>query len=116
VAVSHAVHEAVERARAGGGPSLVEAKTYRYLEHAVGLSMGRAAYRTEEEIAQWKRRDPIVIHRGRLIQQRVLDEQGVIDIEAQVRAEVDAAVEYARHSPFPDPAEAYENVYTSPIR
>jgi pyruvate dehydrogenase E1 component alpha subunit len=116
VAVYNVVHEAVERARAGGGPSLVEAKTYRYLEHAVGLSMGRAAYRTDEEIAQWKRRDPITIHRGRLIQQRVLDEQGVIDIEAQVRAEVDAAVEYARHSPFPDPEEAYENVYTSPIR
>jgi acetoin:2,6-dichlorophenolindophenol oxidoreductase subunit alpha len=114
VAVYQVVSEAVKRARAGQGPSLVEAKTYRYLEHAVGLAI-RAPYRAEEEIAQWKKRDPIVIHRSELVRNRVIGEREVIEIEAQVRAEVDAALEYARHSPFPDPEEAFENLYSNPF-
>jgi len=115
VAVFAAVSEAVKRARAGLGPSLVEAKTYRYLEHSVGMRVQRGAYRSDEEIAQWKKRDPIVIHRSALISNRVAGEQDVIEIEAQVRAEVDAAVEYARQSEFPDPAEAFNHLYTNPI-
>jgi pyruvate dehydrogenase E1 component alpha subunit len=115
VAVFRAVSEAVERARGGHGPSLIEAKTYRYLEHAAGLAVARGAYRTEDEINQWKKRDPIVIHRSALISNRVSGEQEVIEIEAQVRAEVDAAVEFARRSEFPQPADAFDNVYTNPI-
>jgi len=115
VAVFAAVSEAVKRARAGLGPSLIEAKTYRYLEHAVGLAIARGAYRSDEEIAQWKKRDPIVIHRSALISHLVAAEQEVIEIEAQVRAEVDAAVEYARQSPFPEPAEAFEHLYSNPF-
>ncbi len=115
VAVFAAVNEAVKRARAGLGPSLIEAKTYRYLEHSVGMRVQRGAYRSDEEIAQWKKRDPIVIHRSALIGNRVANEQDVIEIEAQVRAEVDAAVEYARQSEFPDPAEAFDHLYTNPI-
>jgi pyruvate dehydrogenase E1 component alpha subunit len=115
VAVFTAVNEAVNRARAGLGPSLIEAKTYRYLEHAVGLAIGRGAYRTDEEIAQWKKRDPIDLHRSALINNRVAGEQEVIEIEAQVRLEVEAAVEYARRSEFPEAAEAFDNLYTNPI-
>lgn len=115
VAVFAAVNEAVKRARAGGGPSLIEAKTYRYLEHSVGMRVQRGAYRSDEEIAQWQKRDPIVIHRSALISNRVAGEQEVIEIEAQVRVEVDAAVEYARQSEFPDPAEAFDHLYTNPI-
>jgi len=115
VAVFGVVSEAVRRARTGQGPSLIEAKTYRYLEHAVGLAVARGTYRTDEEIAQWKKRDPIDIHRSALITNRVAGEQEVIEIEAQVRAEVEAAVEYARQSAFPDAAEAFDNVYSNPI-
>lgn len=115
VGVFTAVSEAVKGARAGRGPSLIEAKTYRYLEHAVGLAIPRGAYRSDEEIAQWKKRDPIDIHRSTLISNRVAGEQEVIEIEAQVRVEVDAAVEYARQSEFPEAAEAFDNVYTNPI-
>jgi pyruvate dehydrogenase E1 component alpha subunit len=115
VAVFAAVSEAVKRARAGLGPSLIEAKTYRYLEHSVGMRVSRGAYRSDEEIAQWQKRDPIPIHRSALITNRVADEQEVIEIEAQVRVEVDAAVEYARQSEFPDPAEAFDHLYTNPI-
>ncbi|MBV8361285.1 MAG: thiamine pyrophosphate-dependent dehydrogenase E1 component subunit alpha [Deltaproteobacteria bacterium] len=115
IAVFAAVSEAVKRARAGLGPSLIEAKTYRYLEHSVGMRVPRGAYRSDEEIAQWKKRDPIGIHRSALVSNRVANEQDVIEIEAQVRAEVDAAVEYARQSEFPDPAEAFDHLYTNPI-
>jgi pyruvate dehydrogenase E1 component alpha subunit len=115
LAVYKVVSEAVIRARAGQGPSLIEAKTYRYLEHAVGLAIPRGAYRTDEEIGQWKKRDPIIIHRSALISDRIIGEQEVIEIEAQVRAEVDAAVEYARESSFPDPSEAFDNVYSNPF-
>jgi pyruvate dehydrogenase E1 component alpha subunit len=115
VGVFTAVSEAVKRARAGLGPSLIEAKTYRYLEHAVGLAVGRGAYRSEEEIAQWKKRDPIAIHRSTLINNRVAGEQEVIEVEAQVRVEVDAAVDYAQQSEFPDAAEAFDHLYTNPI-
>lgn len=115
VGVFTAVSEAVQRARAGLGPSLIEAKTYRYLEHSVGMAVPRGAYRSDEEIAQWKKRDPIVIHRSALISNRVAGEQEVIEVEAQVRVEVDAAVDYAHQSEFPDAAEAFENLYTNPI-
>ena len=116
VAVFAAVSEAVKRARAGLGPSLIEAKTYRYLEHSVGMRVSRGAYRSDEEIDQWKKRDPIAIHRSALISNQIADEQEVIDIEAQVHVEVDAAVEYARQSEFPDPAEAFDHLYTNPIQ
>jgi acetoin:2,6-dichlorophenolindophenol oxidoreductase subunit alpha len=115
VGVFMAVSEAVKRARAGLGPSLIEAKTYRYMEHAAGLAVQRGAYRSDEEIAQWKKRDPIAIHRSALFGNRVADEQEVIEIEAQVRTEVEAAVEYARQSEFPDPSEAFDNLYTNPV-
>jgi pyruvate dehydrogenase E1 component alpha subunit len=115
IAVFTAVSEAVKRARAGLGPSLIEAKTYRYLEHSVGMRVPRGTYRGDEEIAQWKKRDPIVIHRSALIGNRVAGEQEVIEVEAQVRADVNAALEFARQSEFPDPAEAFDHLYTNPI-
>lgn len=66
VAVYEAVSQAVERARAGDGPSLIEAKTYRYKEHAEGLHIG-AEYRSEEEVEEWAKRDPIPTFREQLI-------------------------------------------------
>lgn len=113
VAVYEAVSEAVKRARAGLGPSLIEAKTYRYMEHAIGMRAGN--YRSESEIDEWKKRDPIVLLRGELVRNRVLGEQEVIDIEAQVRTEVERAVEFGRSSPFPAAEEAFDHVYANPI-
>jgi acetoin:2,6-dichlorophenolindophenol oxidoreductase subunit alpha len=113
VAVYEAVSEAVKRARAGLGPSLIEAKTYRYLEHAIGMRAGN--YRSEAEINEWKKRDPIVILRGELVRNRVLDEREVTDIEAQVHVEVEQAVEFGRNSPFPAAEEAYDHVYANPF-
>ena len=111
VAVYEVVSEAVKRARAGLGPSLIEAKTYRYLEHAIGMRAGN--YRSEAEINEWKKRDPIVLMRGELVRNRVVGEPEVTDIEAQVRVEVEQAVEFARNSPFPAADEAFDHVYAN---
>ena len=113
-----AVHEvmrvAVQRARDGLGPSLVEAKTYRYLEHAEGFPIP-GNYRTTEEIERWKQRDPIAIHRQQLIAQGLLTEAQASQIEAEVQAELARAEEFARRSDFPDPEGAFEYVYASPV-
>jgi pyruvate dehydrogenase E1 component alpha subunit len=113
IAVYEVVSEAVKRARAGMGPSLIEAKTYRYMEHAIG--MGSKNYRTEDEVNEWKKRDPIVILRGTLVRNRVLGEQEVTVIEAEVRTEVKEALEFARNSPFPPPEDAYQHMYANPF-
>ncbi|MFI5394122.1 MAG: thiamine pyrophosphate-dependent enzyme [Candidatus Binatia bacterium] len=114
VAVYEMMRTAVQRARDGFGPSLVEAKTYRYREHAEGFPIP-GNYRTEEEIERWKQRDPVQIHRRRLISTGVLTEAQATEIEAQVRAELKRAVEFGLHSDFPDPAEAFEDLYATPI-
>jgi len=115
VAVHEAVRAAVERAREGLGPTLVEAKTYRYLEHAEGFPIP-GSYRTTKEIEQWRKRDPIAIHREKLISQRVLTEAQAADIEAEVQAELADAEEFGRRSPCPEPGEAFEHVYATPLR
>jgi acetoin:2,6-dichlorophenolindophenol oxidoreductase subunit alpha len=114
VAVHETVGKAVARARAGEGPSLIEAKTYRYMEHAEGLPIA-ARYRTSEELAQWQARDPVPVFGRRLVDEGVLTERQIEDVKGQVRAEVDAAVEFARQSPFPEPDEAFECLYTTLI-
>jgi pyruvate dehydrogenase E1 component alpha subunit len=114
IAVHEATKEAVQRARDGLGPSLVEAKTYRYNEHAEGVGIP-SIYRTAEEIEEWKRRDPIQIHRQRLVSGGVLTGARATEIEDQVRTELSAAVEFAIESEFPDPAEAFEDLYANPL-
>jgi pyruvate dehydrogenase E1 component alpha subunit len=114
VAVHEVTSAAVAKARAGLGPSLVEAKTYRYNEHAEGVGIP-SIYRTAEEIEEWKRRDPIQIHRQRLVSGGVLTDARATEIEEEVRAELLAAVEFALESEFPDPAEAFDGLYANPL-
>jgi TPP-dependent pyruvate/acetoin dehydrogenase alpha subunit len=104
---------AVERARAGGGPSLIEAKTYRIREHAEGLPV-MAAYRDEDEIDSWRRRDPIVLSQERLLE-GAIDQAGLERVRAEVESEVDEAVEFALASEDPVPEEAFEDVFATPI-
>ncbi len=116
IAVYEVVSEAVKRARAGQGPSLVEAKTYRYREHAEGaLLEALAGYRSQDELNEWKQRDPIVLLRDRLVRDGTLTETEAAQIDSEVQAEVEAAVRFARESPYPNPEEAFEGLYTHPI-
>ena len=114
VVVHDATSIAVRRARDGFGPTLVEAKTYRYNEHAEGVGIP-SIYRSEAEIDEWKRRDPIDIHRRRLKSAGLLTDAQADAIEAEVRAELKAAVEFALASEFPEPDEAFEGLYANPI-
>jgi pyruvate dehydrogenase E1 component alpha subunit len=116
VAVYEAVREAVARARAGQGPSLVEARTYRYHDHSEGLNrVVRDPYRSEEEIEEWKARDPIQIHEERLISQGIASEDEVRSLEAECKAAIDEALQFAQESPYPDPEEIFDDVFTNPI-
>ncbi|MBV8777843.1 MAG: thiamine pyrophosphate-dependent dehydrogenase E1 component subunit alpha [Alphaproteobacteria bacterium] len=110
-AVREAVTEAVHRARTGGGPTLVEAKTYRYIDHAA--NMGRdLGYRTDEEIADWRaKRDPIQLFRDRLLGDFKFSAGEVDALEEEAIAEVEDAVAFARDSALPDAAEAWTDVF-----
>ena len=115
IAVYEVVSEAVQRARAGAGPTLIEAKTYRYLEHAEMIGVFMGGYRSEEEIAAWKQRDPIRLLRDRLLTQGVLAEAEAARVEAEVQAEVEEAVAFARQSPYPSPEALFEDLWASPV-
>ncbi len=113
-AVYTATYEAVERARRGEGPTLVEAKTYRFEEHCNGLVFEKP-YRSEEEIERYKtQRDPLVTHRANLIS-RGVPESDIQAIEQEVRTAVAEAVSFARESPLPDLRDVYLYMYSDPI-
>jgi acetoin:2,6-dichlorophenolindophenol oxidoreductase subunit alpha len=112
LAVHDSVLVAVERARSGGGPTLVEAKTYRYCEHAeVGESVKLPAYRSEEEVSSWRARDPIEIFSTRLRSTRDLTVEELDAMKSAVQAEVDAAVVFAEESPAPEPGALLEDIF-----
>lgn len=112
LAVYEVTTAAVARARAGEGPSLIEAKTYRYTGHAIS-NPASALGRSVEEVEAWKKRDPI----ERMA--RLLSQQGVLtpELDERLHAEIDQAVEasiaFAEASPHPRPEEALEDVYAS---
>jgi TPP-dependent pyruvate/acetoin dehydrogenase alpha subunit len=108
VEVYEVVNEAVERARRGDGPSLIEAKTYRFLGHYVG---DPGLYRTKEEVEEAMSRDPLTNFELKLTTGGLLSEEECRAIEAAVRVEVDAAVEFGRTSPEPSESIAFEDVY-----
>lgn len=107
-AVYHATSDAVERARAGEGPSLLVCETYRFKGHHQGDT---EFYRTEDDIKPWRERDPLRTYPDHLISEDVITPDEWSAIEAEIEAKVDDAVAYARDSPFPDPQAAYDNVY-----
>lgn len=112
--VYEATCAAVERARRGEGPSLIEAKTYRFDEHAIGI-LSTAHYRTAEEVEHYRReRDPLALYRARL-QEAGHEEADLAEIECAVERLVGEAVEFARKSPHPDPASVYDYLYSNPI-
>jgi pyruvate dehydrogenase E1 component alpha subunit len=108
VAVYEACKEAVDRARAGMGPTLVECKTYRWRTHFEGEP---DTYRPPEEVEAWIKREPIAPYRKSLIDQGILTKAEADEIEAKVIEELDGAVEFARQSPLPEPASALEDLW-----
>ncbi len=112
--VYRAMHRALARARAGEGPTLIEAKTYRYLAHT--SDDDDRAYRSPEEVEAWRKKDPVRKLKQYLIEQRLLPESREGEIEEAVTAEVEAAVAEAEESAAPEPREAFTRVYARPLR
>ena len=120
--VAAAVGKAAARARAGGGPSLVESKFYRLSAHGNVITVppqptqfpeheAVVVYGNKAEFEEWKKKDPIPRFRVRLLAERTLTEADAARIEAAARAEIEDAVQFALASPLPDPEEAVNFVY-----
>lgn len=115
LAVWAAARDAVARARTGGGPTLLEAKTYRVVGHHEGDPL-TGVYRTQVELDAWKLRDPIQSFRRRLTGELKSASPAELDaIDARVAATVADAVEFARQSPEPDPATVFSHAWSENI-
>jgi pyruvate dehydrogenase E1 component alpha subunit len=108
LAVYEATVKAVERARKGEGPTLIECKTYRHKGHS---RVDPAKYRPKEEVEEWLAKDPIKRFKEKLLQEGAITEAEIQQIEQEVAAEIDEAVRFAMESPYPAPEEALEDVY-----
>jgi pyruvate dehydrogenase E1 component alpha subunit len=101
--------EAIDRARTGGGPTLVEAKTYRFMGHYVGDPQ---TYRSKDEVEQWKKRDPIAMFRKRVVEEGKITAAELDALDAAIAKEMEQAVEFARQSPEPDIESALQDIFT----
>lgn len=112
LAVRAAAQAAVERARAGEGPTLLECKSYRWKGHYIG---DPEQYRDKEEVALWRDRCPIQRFQGRLLDAGVLQRAEIEAMSRRIAEEVESAVRFARESPPPDPGDALQDLFASPM-
>ncbi len=107
-AVYEAITAAVERARKGEGPSLVECKTYRWRGHFEGDA---CTYREQQELDEWIKKDPIPRCAQKMLDEGILSKKELDKLHAAVDAELQEAITFAEESPFPEPADLFEDVY-----
>ncbi len=112
MAMRQATQRAVKRAREDSQPTLLEARTYRYMGHSMS---DPGNYRTRAEIEKYQERDPIKIFTATLKEQDILADKDISAIEAEVKEQVERAVRFAEESPEPAPSELYTNVYAHPL-
>ncbi len=112
IAMHEAAAAAVARARAGRGPTLIEARTYRTRPHAEG--MRDAGYRTADEISEWKSRDPLVLLRDGAVARGIAEADEFDAIDEEIKAVVADALQFAAESPFPDASTATLHIFSSP--
>ncbi|HIE43434.1 MAG TPA: pyruvate dehydrogenase (acetyl-transferring) E1 component subunit alpha [Candidatus Omnitrophica bacterium] len=106
--VKRAVEKAVKKAREGGGPTLIECKTYRFFGHS---RSDPRVYRTREEEKMWKERDPINRFKEKLIKERLLSEKEYEQIEEDVEGEIEKATQFAINSSYPKREEIRDDIY-----
>lgn len=112
VAVYEAVSAAVERARSGQGPSLIECKTYRWYGHS---RSDPRKYRTKEEEQAWRDRDPLKTLAKRLLESGLATQEELDAVESRAEAAIEKATEFALASPMPDPSEVEQDVYAPTV-
>lgn len=110
IAVYEVAKEAVERARRGEGPSLIEVKVYRFRGHFEGDPQ---LYRPKEDLEEAKAKDPIKKLEKQLINIEIIKEEELKKMQDEIKIEIEEAIEFARQSPYPEPQEALENVFVS---
>ena len=110
LAVERATREATDFVRAGGGPFLLEARTYRFRAHSMA---DPELYRSKQEVEEWKRRDPITLFVERIRGAELLAEPDLASLEASVAAEVDQAVAFAEEGPWEAVEDLTRDVYTA---
>jgi TPP-dependent pyruvate/acetoin dehydrogenase alpha subunit len=110
IAVHEAAGEAIERARKGKGPTLLECKTYRFYDHVGVRGMG-LTYRTDEELQAWKKRDAISNFEDQLVKMKVTTKKKLENVLAKVNTEIKAGIQFAEDSPYPSPEDLLEDVY-----
>lgn len=108
VAVHNAMDEAIQRARAGEGPTFLEMRTYRYRGHSMS---DPAKYRTKEELEEYKAKDPIEQVREVILKEKYANEAWITEIEEKVKGIVDESVKFAEESPWPQPEELFTDIY-----
>jgi len=107
--VHEAVASAAEYARNGGGPTLLEMKTYRYRGHSMS---DPGNYRTKEEVEEYKKQDPIELVLANLKKNNWITEKEIEGFESRTKAQVDDSIKFAEESPYPDPSELFKDVYS----
>jgi len=112
MAVYEAISKNVTRPREGNGPVLMECKTYRYMGHEEGDPWWM--YRTKREVEEWKKRDPVISFKTRLIKEEVLTENDAKKMNQEAEKLIEEAVKFAKESPWPKPGEATKDVFVSP--
>lgn len=109
LAVYQEMTQAVQRARHGEGPTLIEAVTYRLTPHS--SDDDDLTYRSKEEVEKEKKHDPLILFKKYLYDQKLLNEEQEQELEQRIKQEVDEATEYAKKAPDPDPEDLYKHVY-----
>ncbi len=111
LAVRKTVAEVVGKVRAGEGPYFVEANTYRFMGHSMA-DPAHGHYRTKEEVDEERKRDPLILLRQTMLSGGLAADADFKQVDREVNEIVDAAVAFAEESPFPEPRELFEDVYT----
>jgi pyruvate dehydrogenase E1 component alpha subunit len=104
-----AIAAAAEFARKGNGPTLLEMKTYRYRGHSMS---DPATYRSKEEVEEHKKNDPVELVLSTLIKNKWITDQDIASYDTKVKNTIDDAIKFAEESPYPDPSELYQDVYS----
>ena len=109
MAVYDTMGKAVDHVRGGNGPAIVEVESYRWFGHSTADA---GVYRTKEEVDEWKNNnDPIIRYRDYLVSENIASVEELDAIQSQVKAQVDAAYEFAQNSPDPELSVAFEDVW-----
>lgn len=108
VSVNDAASQAIDRARKGKGPTLLECKTYRWRGHYEGDPQ---TYRTKDEVATWMKKCPISLFEERLYATKIMTKDSAEEVRAKIRKQVEEAVKFAKDSPYPEPESAATDVF-----